>query len=308
MFLVIVDAFSKWPEVFQMNSCTATATINKLKELFSIFGLPELLVSDNGTQFKAAAFETFCKQGGIKHVRTPPYHPQSNGQAEKFVDIFKLGMLKLENEELITSALQTVLLSYRTTPNRQLPNNITPAEAMLGRKIKIQLDLLRGSPNSFSNFERDEKMESQYNRKHGTKQRQFYPNDPVFAMNYSESRRTWIPAIILQKIDTVMYAVQAGNRTWRRHQNQLRPRYAGQNQNSVKLEDVFLFDPPELPTGDVKPPEEAEEDPDTAPKASSDTPNVIESSSSIRDRPQRIRVPPKRLTCSESVRGKYSYT
>lgn len=59
-YLVIVDAFSKWPEIFRTRSITATATIEILRETFSRYGNPDTLVSDNGTQFTGVLFEEFC--------------------------------------------------------------------------------------------------------------------------------------------------------------------------------------------------------------------------------------------------------
>ena len=50
-FLLVVDAHSKWPEVFRMKSITATSTIEKLRHAFASNGLPTELVSDNGRQF-----------------------------------------------------------------------------------------------------------------------------------------------------------------------------------------------------------------------------------------------------------------
>ena len=84
--MVIVDAYSKWLEVFQT---TTSNTIECLRETFARFGVPEELVSDNGTQFTSAVFKKFCLKIGIKHLTTAPYHPQSNGQAERFVDTLK---------------------------------------------------------------------------------------------------------------------------------------------------------------------------------------------------------------------------
>ncbi|KHJ97228.1 integrase core domain protein [Oesophagostomum dentatum] len=89
MFLVIVDAYSKWPEIIEMTSTTSLATIRDSTRLFAQFGNPETIVSDNGSQFASREFAEFCNSNGITHVRSPPFHPQSNGQAERFVDTFK---------------------------------------------------------------------------------------------------------------------------------------------------------------------------------------------------------------------------
>ena len=68
MFLVVVDAHSKWPEVVKMNSTTATKTVEELRELFTTHGLPEQLVSDNAPQFVAEEFRSFMRSNDIKHI------------------------------------------------------------------------------------------------------------------------------------------------------------------------------------------------------------------------------------------------
>ena len=81
----MVDAHSKWPEIIVMPSTTASATIQQLRHLFASFGLPEQLVSDNGPQFVSEEFQSFLKDNHVKHLRSAPYHPFSNGLAEHFV-------------------------------------------------------------------------------------------------------------------------------------------------------------------------------------------------------------------------------
>lgn len=96
-FLVCVDAYSEWPEILPMHQVTSKETIIKLQQLFSRFGVPDVLVSDNCTQF-TSIFPDFCNRFGVKHVRPPPYHPQPNGQAESYVDIFRRALLKAKWE------------------------------------------------------------------------------------------------------------------------------------------------------------------------------------------------------------------
>lgn len=85
MFLVVLDTHSKWPEVAIMKSTTTRKTIERLQEMFSQFGIPEQLVRDNGPQFVSAEMEAFLRMNGIQHIRAAPYHPTTNGLAERFV-------------------------------------------------------------------------------------------------------------------------------------------------------------------------------------------------------------------------------
>ena len=80
MWLLLIDAFSKWPEIHEMKMTTAEATICKLKHIFASQGLPESIISDNSPQFTAIQFEQFCKSRGVAHLIIAPYHPRSNGK------------------------------------------------------------------------------------------------------------------------------------------------------------------------------------------------------------------------------------
>ncbi|XP_052833810.1 uncharacterized protein K02A2.6-like [Octopus bimaculoides] len=74
-YIIVVDSYSKWPEVCKWSRPTTSVTINFLKELFARYGVPDTIVSDNGTQFTAKEIERFCKSVQMKHVLTPPYFP-----------------------------------------------------------------------------------------------------------------------------------------------------------------------------------------------------------------------------------------
>ena len=90
MYLVVVDAYSKFPEVVKMTTTTATTTINALRDIFSRHGLPEILVSENGPQFIAGEFQQFCRNNGIMHRTSAAYKPSTKGQAERVVQLLKL--------------------------------------------------------------------------------------------------------------------------------------------------------------------------------------------------------------------------
>ena len=91
-YLVIVDAYTKWPEVYKTVKTTSDVVIDKLYDFMSRFGLIHTIVSDNATCFLSVEFSNFCKSNGISHVTSPAYHPASNGQAESYVKIIKKGL------------------------------------------------------------------------------------------------------------------------------------------------------------------------------------------------------------------------
>ena len=88
-FLIVVDSYSKWLEVFPMRQTKASDTIEVLRTLFARYGLPVQVVSDNGPQFISEEFREFLRLNNVKHTLCPPYHPSSNGLAEKYVQTFK---------------------------------------------------------------------------------------------------------------------------------------------------------------------------------------------------------------------------
>jgi len=90
-----MDAFSKYPDVIPVPNMTSQQTVAVLRKLCAQQGSPETTVSDNGTQFTSHEFKEFCKTNAIKHILSPPYHPQSNGSAARFVDTFKRSLHKL---------------------------------------------------------------------------------------------------------------------------------------------------------------------------------------------------------------------
>ncbi|XP_058828493.1 uncharacterized protein K02A2.6-like [Topomyia yanbarensis] len=214
-YLLVVDSHSKWPEIIQTRRITSTATIKMLRSLFARMGMPETLVSDNGAQFTSAEFAEFCIANGIEHITTAPFHPQSNGQAERFVDTFKRTVKKIrEGRGSMEEALDTFLLTYRSTPNRSAPDGLSPSEIMFNRRIRTCLELLRPPPQRPS-----EPTEQT------TQTRSFKQNDTVYAKIYCKNVWSWIAGTIVEKLGNVMYNVLLQNRRLvRSHINQLRTR------------------------------------------------------------------------------------
>lgn len=134
-YLIVIDSLSKWPEVLKCKTPTSEATINFLYELFTRFGVVDCIVTDNGTQFTSTEFKHLCEDYLIEHITIPPYHPRSNGQAERFVDTFKRALRKASGSPTDKS-IQQFLQAYRVTPNANIETSKTPAEVMFGRKVR----------------------------------------------------------------------------------------------------------------------------------------------------------------------------
>ena len=111
--LVVVDAYSKWIEVKVVHSTTTQVTIEQLYGLFAVHGLPETIVSDNGTCFTSAEFKQFVTRNNIQHITSPAYRPSSNGLAERAGQLVKRGLAKLKVGSIETR-LARYLPSYAT--------------------------------------------------------------------------------------------------------------------------------------------------------------------------------------------------
>ena len=87
MFLIEVDAYSKWPEAIVMKSTTVEHTMDALRTVFARCGLPEQLVSDNGPQFTSEAFAIFVKANAL-NIHVPEVHHTIHLQMDLLKDLY----------------------------------------------------------------------------------------------------------------------------------------------------------------------------------------------------------------------------
>ncbi|XP_014777021.1 uncharacterized protein LOC106873987 [Octopus bimaculoides] len=113
-WLVIRDVYSKYPCIHPTSSTSSKATLNLLEEDFAHFGFPHTLVTDNAPTFTSEEFQSWSKERGITHLTGAPYHPATNGAAERLVQTFKQALRKSSLPP--TRALQEFLMQYRRTP------------------------------------------------------------------------------------------------------------------------------------------------------------------------------------------------
>ena len=81
--MTCVDTASRWPEAFPIRSTTSRTIIGCLTQIFTRWGFPVKLTSDNGPQFTSSTFTKWLRDKGITHARATPYHPQANGIVER---------------------------------------------------------------------------------------------------------------------------------------------------------------------------------------------------------------------------------
>ncbi|CAK1590029.1 unnamed protein product [Parnassius mnemosyne] len=181
-YLVLIDACTKWMEVIKMSSTNAKAVIKALREIWSRFGLPKQLVSDNGPPFTSLEFKQFLENNGIQHTFSAPYHPSSNGAAENAVKTCKKVVKKALSQNLdVDTALLRFLLVYRNTEH--CTTGESPAKLLQGRSLRMRLDCLKPERADRVNAaQRHQQLAA------GGSQRCFNEGDEILYRNYGTGK------------------------------------------------------------------------------------------------------------------------
>ena len=113
------DYFTKWVEAKSLTHITdADSKKFVWKNIITRFGIPRVLMSDNGIQFDSGPFKTFCEQYGIRNHFSTPAYPKGNEQAESsnktLLDGIKMSLEKAKGRWV--KELPSILWTYRTTP------------------------------------------------------------------------------------------------------------------------------------------------------------------------------------------------
>ena len=113
-YLLIVDYTSRLPVVRKLTSMTTQHVAGQMKLVFSEYGWPETIISSNGPCYSAETFTKLMKDYSVNHITSSPHYLQSNGLAEKYIQIVKKNLsykVKEEDKDLYKS-----LMIYRNTP------------------------------------------------------------------------------------------------------------------------------------------------------------------------------------------------
>ena len=219
MFMLVIDAHSKWMEIAIVDTATTQNTIKHLRSMFARFGLPRVMVTDNGTCFTSSDFAQFAQHNQIRHVRISPYHPSTNGLAERAVQTFKLGMKKQMKGTLQTK-LSRFLFHYRLTPNST--TGVAPAELMLMNRPRSHLDCI--VPSMKEKIRQQQEKQKSHHNVH-SRARTFKQGDSVLVHSFNKKEPLWLSGVITQLVGTNSYKIQVnGNHIVRRHADHIRAR------------------------------------------------------------------------------------
>jgi len=148
--LVAIDKFSKWIEARPITNICSEQAVLFFTDIIYRFGIPNVIITDNGTQFTGKKFLDFCVQHHICVNWSAVAHPQTNGQVERANSIILQGLkpriynrLKKFGKKWVEE-LSSVLWSLKTTPSRA--TKYTPFFMVYGSEAVLPTDLEYGSP------------------------------------------------------------------------------------------------------------------------------------------------------------------
>ncbi|XP_046736586.1 uncharacterized protein K02A2.6-like [Diprion similis] len=211
-YLMLIDYFSEYPEIAELKgSVTSHLIITETKEIFSRHGIPLTMISDGGTQFTSKEFEQFTKEYEFVHIASSPTYAQSNGMAERNIQTAKNMLRKILEEH---SDINLALLHYRNTP---ILGNISPAEALMSRKLRSKLPYTEKSlkPKIVTNkmteiIEKLQKSEQKYYNARSAKDLPKIPdNTEIYVQRKPQS--IWTPGTILCQNRDRSYKVKLQN-------------------------------------------------------------------------------------------------
>lgn len=132
-YLLVVDYFSKFPEICHLESKTASSVVVKIKSIFARHGIPDELVADN-MPFNSGAMKIFAEEWNFVVTTTSPHYAQANGQAERAIQTIKKLLKKAEESGTDPNI---ALLQYRNAPIADL--NVSPSQLLMSRVLRTKL-------------------------------------------------------------------------------------------------------------------------------------------------------------------------
>ena len=191
-YLVIVDYYSKYPEICLLNDKSSQAVITSMKSVFARHGIPDEVVTDN-MPFSSKECSRFAQEWGFKISTSSPHYPQSNGMSERTIQTIKNLLRKADDEG---NDPYIALLEYRNTPITGLQES--PAQLLMSRMLKSKLPTTTALLRPKVQEKVREKLEQRAAKQKEYFDRNAKPLSPVKMHQSARIRRDkiWEPAVI----------------------------------------------------------------------------------------------------------------
>ena len=241
----MVDYHSRYPEIARLHNMTLVTVINALKQIFSRYGIPESLHSDNGPQFASTEFRHFSTTYGFVNTTSSPHHPQGNGLVERTVQTVK-GLI--HKAAFTGRDFYLALMAYRASPHEA--KSVSPAQLLMGRRLRTSLPCI-------SSFLQPTLVDrtiprKRYDDKNGVKYlKKLTPGDEVLIWDLTT--HTWkFSALVQRQVHPRSYEAFTGQSTIllrNLYQLQLRhrPVQITQQNRDLEDEDSYGSDPNDEP-------------------------------------------------------------
>ena len=221
MLLVVTDYYSNFISVKRLNSTTTTAVSKQLMELFSVHGIPKIIMTDNATQFSSFEFKSFTSELDIEHNTSSPHNPQSNGKAENAVKEVKRLFSRCRDSGY---SEYLALLDFNNTPTEGV--GLSPSQRLSGRRCRTSLPVTKkllkprySTENERNRMTKCKQKQARYYNKSTRQLPELSEGETVRVKCPGE--KTWTKGTCVRKVAQRSYDVQAENATYRRNRRQL---------------------------------------------------------------------------------------
>lgn len=223
-FLVTVDHFSDFFEVNRLPDLSPESVIHACKQNFCRYGIPQRVVTDNGTNFTSQKMVKFAADWDFELVSSAPHHQQANGKAEAAVKIAKHLMKKAEESG---NDFWYALLHWRNIPNMI---GSSPVARFFSRSTRCGVPT--AAENLLPKIVKDVPAKIEANRKrsklyYDRKTRnlpELSVGSPVYVQLHPESSKHWTPATVSHRYNDRSYTVSVNGADYRRSLVHLKPR------------------------------------------------------------------------------------
>ena len=184
-FHVLIDQLSRWPEVEVVTSTSFEKLKPALERSWSLLGVPDQVVHDNGPPYNSAEWRKYAREKGFKLKPCTPEHPKSNSIVERFMGVLvKTVHVAVAMGKDPVTEVQRRLMNYRNTPHPSTGKS--PSELMMGRRLKTKIPARLAASDTQAHQEAKEKdkvtrskRKEVYDKKHRTQEQEIKPGDMV---------------------------------------------------------------------------------------------------------------------------------
>ena len=229
-YLVLVDYFSNFWEIDRLRDTRASTCIRKMKSHFARYGIPDVVISDNGPQFSSEKFAMFAKEWSFEHRTSSPGHQQANGMAEAAVKSAKNLIRKAKQDKECETGRDPYLaiLDKRNTPTEGM--DTSPAQRLMGRRCKTLLPTTSELLKPQSVYTEEAKKQT---RRRQERQAHYYnqgakdlppleEGDQVRMRPFKLGQKAWEKATVTKRYDERSYEIETDLGIYRRNRVDLK--------------------------------------------------------------------------------------